>query len=483
MKTILIFLSIIFIGTILGQEYYSEKLYDNYDSYRELSIIRKKFTHSELMKSLDKFRLMKQYNFRLLGKSMEGKDIWMISFGSGKTHILAWSQMHGDESTATMAILDVLNFFAADDDLNELRNKILKNVTIHFIPMLNPDGADKFKRRNHLDIDLNRDAARLQFPEAVLLKSVRDSINPQFGFNLHDQSTRYTAGNTYKSAALSFLAPAYNYEKEINTVRGNAMKVISNIYSEISKFIPGHIAKYDDEFEPRAFGDNMMKWGTSSILIESGGWKNNFDKQFIRKMNFVSLLIGFQSIAFEYYREANIEVYQLIPENKTRLFDLLLRNLTVKYDDKNYLIDLGINYSETENENKTGYYFRARIEDIGDLSTFYGYDEYDLSGYTIEPGKVFDKKIFSKSALGKINYDSLYSNGYTGIISDIDGKFTHFPITIAKNKNAYKPEFLIGSIVDFVIKKDGLIKYVLINGFVYDFYKTQNKIPNGIILR
>ena len=322
MKKLILFLLLTITGITLAQEFNSERLYDSYDSYRDLSIIRKKFTHQELMSSLEKFRSNGKYNFKKIGKSMENKEIWMVTIGHGNTHILAWSQMHGDESTATMALLDILNFFSANDQFDDLRNRILENVTIHLIPMLNPDGAGKFKRRNHLDIDLNRDAARLQFPESKILKSVRDSINPKFGFNLHDQSTRYTVGESYKSAALSFLAPAYNYEKDINDVRSRGMLVISNIFSEVSRFIPGHMAKYNDDFEPRAFGDNMMKWGTSSILIESGGWKNNFDKQFIRKLNFISLLVGFQSIAFEYYQNADIEVYQNIPENKTKLFDL-----------------------------------------------------------------------------------------------------------------------------------------------------------------
>jgi hypothetical protein len=483
MKKLISFFIIIITGITLAQDFNSEQLYDNYDSYRDLSIVHKKFTHQELMASLNKFRSVEKFNFRKIGKSMEGKEIWMITFGTGKTHILAWSQMHGDESTATMALLDILNFFSASDQFDELKARILQNVTIHLIPMLNPDGADKFKRRNHLDIDLNRDAARLQFPESKILKSVRDSINPKFGFNLHDQSTRYTVGNSYKSAALSFLAPAYNYEKDINDVRLRGMQVISNIFSEVSRFIPGHMAKYNDDFEPRAFGDNMMKWGTSSVLIESGGWKNNFHKQFIRKLNFISLLVGFQSIAFEFYKKADIEVYNSIPENMTKLFDLLLRNLTAVIDGKKYTIDLGINYTETERENRNGYYFRGRIEDIGDLSTFYGYDEFDFSDYTIQPGKVYDKKTFSKNDLLTAKFDSLYQNGFTAVLSEINGRFTDFPISLVKNPRNYMPELAIGSSADFIISKNDKIKYLLINGFLYDINSASGKIPNGIILR
>ena len=60
---------------------------------------------------------------------------------------------------------------------------LFEHVTLYFLPMVNPDGAERFKRRNFYDIDLNRDASRLQCPEAVILKSVFDSLKADFGFN------------------------------------------------------------------------------------------------------------------------------------------------------------------------------------------------------------------------------------------------------------------------------------------------------------
>lgn len=61
--------------------------------------------------------------------------------------------------------------------------------------MLNPDGAELFVRRNAQQIDINRDAIYLQSPEARILKSVRDSLQPDFGFNLHDQHKYHAAGD------------------------------------------------------------------------------------------------------------------------------------------------------------------------------------------------------------------------------------------------------------------------------------------------
>src|SRR5690606_38992762 len=99
---------------------------------------------------------------------------------------LLWSQMHGDEPTATMALMDIFRLLQSENRDFETAKALLKNeLTLLFIPMLNPDGAQSFKRRNAMEVDLNRDALRQTNPEARILKSVRDEYEPLFGFNLH----------------------------------------------------------------------------------------------------------------------------------------------------------------------------------------------------------------------------------------------------------------------------------------------------------
>ena len=74
------------------------------------------------------------FDVQIAGKSLNDKEIFLLSIGTGKTKILLWSQMHGDESTATMALLDIFNFFSADDELNSYRKEILKKVKIQVSP-------------------------------------------------------------------------------------------------------------------------------------------------------------------------------------------------------------------------------------------------------------------------------------------------------------------------------------------------------------
>ncbi len=472
-------------GHILAQKD-SKSLFTNYQDYLETSIDSKRVKHSEIKPLIEKLKGDSLFNVSVAGHSMEGREIYLITIGKGDTHVLAWSQMHGDESTATMALFDIFNFFQADDSLNEIRKNILDNLTIHFIPMLNPDGAERFRRRNRLNIDLNRDALRLQFPESRILKSVRDSLNPKFGFNLHDQNTRYSAGKNPKSATISFLAPAFNQKKDINEVRSNTMKLIVNIYDELNKYVPGHIGRYDDEFEPRAFGDNLVKWGTSSVLIESGGWKDDIEKQFIRKLNFIALLSGFQSIANKNYVDEKIEDYQNIPENEERIFDVLLKNLTMKFKDNSYKVDVGINRIEKNSEDYEDFYIDGEIDDIGDLSTFYGYEEIDMEGYEIFEGKVYPEKFNSSDEIRNLKLDEMVSNGYIAVeVDSVNGpkKYTNLPMNLILTSE--KPDFDIApeNKANFILKRNNNIEYIILNGFLIKSGADLSEIKNGIIFR
>lgn len=470
----------------MQKRFESQPFYDNYENYKEKSFSRKRFSHKELFSFTEKIKTNPKFEVASVGKSIENRDIFLIKIGTGETKVLSWSQMHGDESTATMALFDLFNFFSADDKFNNLRDELLEKITLYFIPMLNPDGAEKFARTNALNIDLNRDALRLQFPESQTLKLIRDEIKPAFGFNLHDQNTRYSAGNTFKTATISMLAPPFNYEKEINTVRSNAMKLIVNIYNELSNFIPGHIGRWNDDFEPRAFGDNFIKWGTSSVLIESGGWKNDEEKQFIRKLNFVALLTGFQSIANKFYEDASVENYFKIPENEKYIFNLLFRNLNIIHKNKKYKVDIGINREEKNIEDTCNFYIESIIEEFGDLSTFFGNEEYDCAGMIIEECRVFDKEFSSINEIEKLNFKKLYEEGIAFVKLNSekpDKKFTHLPINIIFNGADFDTEISPENPANFIIRKENKVKYAVINGFVFDAETNHSSIRNGLVIK
>lgn len=483
MKKTILFFFIFFIPFVYKAQFEGAyNLYNSYSDYKQPGLDQRRILPDEVYNLIDGLKSNSSFQVKLLGHSLEGRPIYLIKYGSGPIPVLLWSQMHGDESTATRALFDIFNYLKSEEESNEVRVNISGKLTLYFIPMLNPDGANKYTRRNALDIDLNRDAERLQFPEAKILKTVRDSLKPVFAFNLHDQMRYYTAGNTFKSAALSFLAPAYNYEKSINTVRANTMKVIAGVSKTLEQFIPGHIGRYNDDFEPRAFGDNMVKWGTSSILIESGWWNGDVEKNYIRKLNFVAILSALNAIATESYKDYSLEEYNSIPENDKLLFDVLLRNAKIKFNNKDYIIDVAIKQHEKEAGNKE-YYYNSSIEDIGDLSVFYGYTDIDCYGLNICEGKIYDAREYDFEDILNLNFEKLISQGYTTLLvneSEISDKYFHIPMNITVNRD-YVNKFELGNNPDFYLKKNDEIVYVVINGFVYNVGTRLGIIENGVL--
>ena len=465
---------------------FPSKLYETYKVYKESSLNKRRIKYNDLKLLIANLKEDSKYTVKKVGQSIEGRDLTLISIGTGKTNVFLWSQMHGDEPTATQAIFDIFNFFNGQG-FSDVKEAVLSNLTIHFLPMLNPDGAEKFTRRNALGIDINRDALRLQSPEAKTLKRVRDSLNADFGFNLHDQSIYYNAERTDKPATISYLAPAYNYEKDINNVRANAMKVIAYMNTIIQKYAPGQVGRYNDDFEPRAFGDNIQKWGTSTILIESGGYKNDIEKQEIRRLNYVSILSAIYSIAKENYKDIPIEDYESIPKNDQKLFDLKIVGATYSLLDNDYKIDLGINLLEIDNEDHTGYYNIGRIIDQGDLSTYYGYDTFDASDYHIIEGKVYPKIFKSIEDASNIDSYELLQSGYTYLqVEELaeDKKVTDIPIQIIKAGDS-TPEFVLKPRINptFLFKKGNAIEYAVINGFLINVKTKEGYFKNALIYR
>jgi len=462
-------------------------LYDTYETYKEPSLRKRRIKHSDLQPLIEKYRKNDKFKVNRVGTSIEGRALSLISIGEGGTHVFLWSQMHGDEPTATQAIFDIFNLFDSPDFEAE-KQEILASCTLHFLPMLNPDGAEVFQRRNRLGIDINRDALRLQSPEGQTLKRVRDSLNADFGFNLHDQSTYYNAERTKKPATISYLAPAYNYEKDINEKRGNAMKVIVFMNSIIQKYAAGQVGRYNDDFEPRAFGDNIQKWGTSTILIESGGYLGDVEKQEIRKLNYVSILSAIYSIATENYKKIPLGEYEKIPENDRKLFDLKIENVTYPLLGKDYVLDIGMNRLEVDKEDHDDFWYSSRILDQGDLSTYYGYETLDATGYRVTPGKVYPKLLNSIDALAAMDIRSLLKSGYTYVrVENIPSAKLASPFPIHMIGKRYEvPEFSIevGFNPTFLLKKGEDITHAVINGFLIDLSSDKKiNFKNAMIYR
>ncbi len=362
-------------------------LIENYQAFEEKRIKDRFFKHADLLKILDKLKANSAFNLKEAGQSTNGLSINLITWGKGPKRVFLWSQMHGDEATATMSIADLLNFLSEPAQFRQIHDLLAEKCTLYILPMVNPDGAEVFKRRNAMDIDINRDFHRQQSPEGRMLRHLRDEIKPHFGFNLHDQSTLWSAGNTGNPATISLLAPAYDKDLSINSTREQAMKVIAIMNSAIQKSISDQVGRFDDEYEPRAFGDNFQAAGTSTILIEAGGFYNDPEKQYIRKIFFKAILSGLISIADESYLKAKTKDYFSIPENKKLHFHILLRNCKLEKNGIPYKLDIGLCAEENVTKNSKSVKYTYVVTELGDLSDYFGYEEIDCEFFTLTQTK------------------------------------------------------------------------------------------------
>ena len=354
----------------------------DYSSFKEKTLTNRFFKHEDILPLID--QLPNEFKVEQLGNSLNGKSINAIKWGDGKTKVMLWSQMHGDEATGTMALFDLFNFLQQDNEAVKLINK---NCELMMIPMVNPDGAAMFTRRNAQQIDINRDFIQTATPEGKILKQARNDFEPQFGFNLHDQTTLWSVDETLKPATLSYLAPAFDKALSVNQVRENAMLVIADMFTELDQILPKHIGLFDDEYEPRAFGDNFQNAGTSTILIEAGGYLNDPEKQQIRKYYFASILSGLISIASKSYENQTTANYFAIPKNNKQIFHIMINNLVLD----GTRVSVGINYDECPNADGMGTYRSYSIQDIGDLSFCDAYHVYDAINCELKGNIKFNK--------------------------------------------------------------------------------------------
>lgn len=346
--------------------------------------------HRELVRRLEEFVQSSSGLFRMekAGESIEGRAIHHVMVGKGPYHVLLWSQMHGDEPTATAALFDVFDYLRRRHREPAVQ-RLLSTLTLHVIPMLNPDGAERFQRRNAQGIDINRDALRLQTPEGRILKDIRDRWRPAVGFNLHNQNWRTSVGDPPKPASISLLSVAFDAARSDSEGRQLTKKLCAVIRDALEPFAPGQIGRYDDEFEARAFGDNVTLWGTPVVLIEMGAWPSTQPDAALVRLNFIAILSALDSLASKTVERADPQRYDSLPMNQSRAFYILVRNATLINGAgvPPFTADVGViaNRRVRQVSGSRDLQVSLVIDDIGDLRTSGGLTTIDATGMTVVP--------------------------------------------------------------------------------------------------
>ena len=316
-----------------------------------------------------------------VGRSFGNREIYQIEWGKGATRVFLWSQMHGDEPTATSALIDMFAFLQKNRDKAWVK-KLEETMTIRAVPMLNPDGSELYQRRNLQSIDINRDASNLESPEAQLLKRLRDEWQPQVGFNLHNQNSLTTLTGTTTQAAISFLVVEGDPQfRENNEGNARNKRLAAAMVIALQNYIRGHIGRYVDPYNPTAFGDKFSDWGTPVILIETGSLYGR-DEMFLVKMNFIAFLTALNALTDGSEKNLSPINYDLLPNNSSgNLFNFIFRRANVVNRASDVLqiqtTDIALNMQRR----RAGEFALNTVQATGSLLNSRGLEEYDVSGF------------------------------------------------------------------------------------------------------
>ena len=322
-----------------------------------------------------------------VGRSLAGREIYQLEFGRGPVKVFMWSQMHGDEPTATSTLVDLFAYLQSNRGVAWVK-AVEEKLTLRAVPMLNPDGAELYRRRNLQSIDINRDARALTTPEGRLLKKLRDEWRPDIGFNLHNQNPRTAVGDTGKQATISLLAVPSDATGADTPGRVRNKRLCAVMVEALAPFIRGHVGRYDDTFNPRAFGDNISRWGTPVILVETGALKGTSGHD-LAGLNFVALSAALRSLADGSADAANPAVYDALPFNAGgTIYDLVVRGATIVSRAapggvrvQPFAADIAVNVERGRGDAARG--GRTSVQDVGDLSVYKGLEEVDAREYYV----------------------------------------------------------------------------------------------------
>jgi hypothetical protein len=268
-----------------------------------------------------------QINKTVIGYSEEGRPIYELSWGTGSRVLFIWSQMHGDEATGTWGILDLIDLLMGSLG-DELYERYAGQIRLVIIPMLNPDGATKFIRRNALGIDMNRDARQCQTVGMQILQKRILHYRPFLALNLHDQRSIFGAGDIGKPAIISFLNPSFNKEKDLSESRVWAMRVIGLQVNLLKQMINGKIGRYSDAFYPTAAGEWVQEQNIACVLVESGWDSGDLGKLIPRKCH-IPIFIGAMEACRSPEDLPEASTYEMVPENSESFYDLIAEKTIV----------------------------------------------------------------------------------------------------------------------------------------------------------
>ena len=312
-----------------------------------------------------------QFNTKLIGHSFLGKPIRSVHFGNGPIRVLVWSQMHGNESTGLRAMMELLTEWASHKS-----HSPFDKLTIVYIPQLNPDGAEKWTRRNAQEIDLNRDLRAKQSPEIECFVRLLDAFRPDIALNLHDQRTFFSQKGHGESSSLALAVPeaseSLSADSIITSNRRFLRHYILQMYNSIKPSERRGWSVFDESYYPRSIGEYVQESGCATLLVESGVVGTDLSRSLSvqqAKSFLKSFLSGLSAdkLSHDHSADTHLDGIQAwpFPRNEQGLVDLKVQNAQIQCYGKSWETDLAIWLKDAYQKGKPC--FIPILHDVGDL--------------------------------------------------------------------------------------------------------------------
>jgi hypothetical protein len=151
---------------------------------------------------------------------------------------------------------------------------------------------------------------------------------------------------------------------------------------------------------------------------------------------------------------------------------------------KKYLIDLSIRRYRHIVDSTS--FYGAVINDLGDLSINSVYQKLNGDKMKAYPGKIYPDTLKNKQKVKKLDFKKLLRRGYTGVVvkkAPDESFLQNIPVNIIAKKH-YSNKISTGSTPNLYLKKGDKIRYVIVNGYVYDTKSGQvSSIKNTLVIK
>ncbi len=300
--------------------------------YKEPSITTRRFTPEQFWQAVQPMAEYARLDVATAGQSLQGRPLRTITIGSGPTKVLVWSRMKRVESTGTVALADIVRWFAntrnEDRDV-DLRERLLSGLTIVLLPIINPDDADAISIADSADVSSprsaetivrDRDEGPLSTSERQVLASVRDMMPFDFAIALVERSARMSAGEAAAAdAAITLLAQQNAAAGGDSGADDRAIRAAATLAKSFLTELPGRLAKYDDARDLPVLSGLIAESGVRTVVVASGDLEADPQNQRLRSLHVAALLSVFDAMATGAYRGANVALYEQLPPGAAKV--------------------------------------------------------------------------------------------------------------------------------------------------------------------